>query len=217
MKKGVEISLGDKYNMLTVLEKLPPDKYGIRVKCLCDCGKTMSVHANAIKNGNTKSCGCYRTKKLKMPRSHGHCVNGVSGEYKAYFNMINRCYDVKNKQYKDYGQRGITVCQNWLNSFNHFIQDMGKKPTPKHSIDRIDNEGNYEPSNCQWATDKAQRRNKRNNVWVEYNGNTKIMSDWAIELGTNYVNLRKHIKRGKTFEQAYLFYKNKSQIINNKK
>lgn len=209
MNKNIKDRTGQVFGFLTAIRLSNNGSKLVHWDCKCSCGNEVSVSINSLVTGNTKSCGCYRSEKLKTARIHGHCLNGVSKEYKSYTNMINRCYNVKNKQYKDYGQRGVIVCESWRSSFKCFIEDMGNKPTPQHSLDRIDNDGNYEPSNCRWATDIEQRRNKRNNVWIEYNGVKKIMSDWAYYLGTNYVNLRKHIKRGKTFEEAYEFYKNK--------
>lgn len=127
--------------------------------CICDCGNKSIVIGSNLRNGRTKSCGCLR-KELLIKRNTSHNMS-KSAPYRTWRAMKNRCYNKKHPQYHDYGGRGVAVCDRWLNSFENFYSDMGDKPTSQHSIDKIDNNGNYEPKNCRWATATQQVRNQR--------------------------------------------------------
>lgn len=116
-------------------------------------------------------------------------------EYLAWINIKRRCYNKNNASYPAYGGRGIVMCERWKNDFLAFLEDMGKRPTEQHSLDRIDVNGNYEPDNCRWALDNIQYNNKRNNVLLTHNGKTQTMSQWAKELGINNDTLWRRIKR----------------------
>jgi hypothetical protein len=136
--------------------------------CLCSCGNTTEVQSQQLTCDKTKSCGCLNIEKI-IARStkHSQSIRGsISPEYKSYFAMKNRCYNQNATQYKNWGGRGIKVCDRWLSSFENFLEDMGKKPSAKHSLDRINNNGNYEPNNCRWATNLEQNENKRNNKLI---------------------------------------------------
>lgn len=116
-------------------------------------------------------------------------------EYLIWAHMKTRCYNKNYKLYHCYGGRGIIVCDRWLNSFENFISDMGKRPTSKHSLDRFPNQnGIYEPENCRWATPKEQQGNRRNNKWIEHNGKRMIQADWARELNMDVRKLHHHLK-----------------------
>ncbi len=104
-------------------------------------------------------------------------------EYLSWVRMQRRCYEPKYKGYKDYGGRGITVCMAWRQDYRAFVADMGRKPSPAHSLDRIDNNGDYEPGNCRWVTKRTQNRNRRNTRQITFNGETRCFSHWAQELG----------------------------------
>lgn len=152
--------IGKKYNRLTILEYIPskrlPGNKKINAKaiCMCECGnKTESYFFGVIK-GRIISCGCY---KKEICSTH---LMSKTAEYRAWDSMKARCSQPKRDDYNRYGGRGIKVCDRWLNSFENFIEDMGIKPEKSYSLDRINNDGNYEPGNCRWATILEQNRNK---------------------------------------------------------
>jgi len=131
--------------------------------CSCVCGETKSVKNGDLRAGRIKSCGCLN-REMAATRNykHGHATTqGHSSEYVSYHAMKQRCYYKKSKVYKYYGGRGISICERWRDSFEAFLQDLGPKPTPQHTIDRIDPDGNYCPENCKWSTRKEQRLNQR--------------------------------------------------------
>ena len=152
---------GRVYTRLTVLEFSHHNKHLQPVwKCECVCKKIRFVPSGDLRSGHTKSCGCLSADSLrKIAYKHGE--GGVTKEYTCWRSMKQRCLDKKCDSYQDYGGRGITVCSEWLNSYQQFLKDMGRKPSETHSIDRINNDGNYEPSNCKWSTPKEQCNNKR--------------------------------------------------------
>jgi len=126
-------------------------------------------------------------------------------EYKSWCHMRDRCYRQTDKRYTDYGGRGIKVCDSWRNSFMSFYSDMGNKPTPKHQLDRIDNNGNYEPNNCRWATPRDQSNNRRSNTYYTYQGKTMTLAAWARHSGINHDKLRQRVKRyGWPIEKALI-------------
>jgi len=132
-------------------------------ECGCDCGGTTVVSGAELRRGHTRSCGCLQRHRARECNVvHGGKVSGrQSSEYTAWINLRSRCYSPQNADFADYGGRGIVVCPRWLTSYAAFLADMGRKPTATHSIDRKDVNGNYEPSNCRWATPHEQRTNQR--------------------------------------------------------
>lgn len=151
---------GSKFHRLTVIERVAQDGKGpVKWLCRCNCGKEIVVESYQLTTGGTKSCGCLRVENfVGMSTKHGM---RKAPEYNSWDAMIQRCCNPNTKRYHYYGGRGITVCERWRNSFENFYADMGPKPTPKHSIDRINNDGNYEPGNCRWATQSEQNFNTR--------------------------------------------------------
>jgi len=151
--------------------------------CVCICGARSAVNGQNLKSGHTTSCGCFHKERTSQStRKHGA---SKSIEYRIWSGMKRRCSNKNEPKFNRYGERGITVCDRWLNSFEAFFSDMGPRPTDKHSIDRIDNNGNYEPGNCRWATDKEQANNTSANILLTINGMTKPLSVWADENGLN--------------------------------
>ena len=183
MNKFIDLT-GNIYTKLTVLARVDNNKHGQSMwLCRCECGNTKIVRQSHILSGNTKSCGCFYKERIhEIHLKHGHNKKKhTSSTYKSWSELIQRCTNPNNKRYERYMGRGITVCTRWLNSFENFLEDMGERPSKDHSIDRIDNDGNYEPSNCRWTTYKEQNSNQRSNVWMTFNGETKLQTCWADE------------------------------------
>lgn len=156
------------------------------------CGKIFISDVNSVKYGKTRSCGCYRAEKLRRLRlTHGHTVGPVwTRTYRSWSLMRHRTMTPSDSGYHRYGGRGITVCDRWLgkDGFVNFLADMGERPEGM-TIDRIDNDGNYEPENCRWATNAEQRRNRKDIRLLTFNGKTQCIADWALELGMDIKTL----------------------------
>lgn len=169
--------------------------------CKCNCGNEKVLEISKI--GITKSCGCV----TKGAKTHGESklIDGKCiPEYKTWMKLRSRCYSEKDPKYKDYGARGIKVCDRWLNSYENFLEDMGRRPDDKKSIDRINNNGDYEPDNCRWADDYQQQRNTRRNHILEYRGESKPLMEWVNELNLNYYAVLKRILyRGWSVDEAF--------------
>ena len=151
-----------RYGRLTAKYQVKRNKHNqIQWFCECSCGNTCVVVGYNLTTGHTTSCGCLQKEILSINRkTHG---KSLLVEYKIWIDMKKRCYNKKATAYKDYGGRGIIVCLMWKNSFENFLADMGERPSNKHSIDRKDNDGNYEPGNCKWSTKTEQANNTRKN------------------------------------------------------
>jgi hypothetical protein len=156
---------GQRFFRLTVVSFAGVNRRGQALwRVRCDCGTERSVRGDNLRNGTTGSCGCWKAMCATLiTLRHGHARRGGSRspEYRSWQNMLQRCTNPKDQDWKNWGGRGIRVCDRWLHSFENFFVDMGRKPSPAHSIDRSNNDGNYEPGNCCWATAKEQRANRR--------------------------------------------------------
>lgn len=156
--------VGRQFGRLTVVGRDGSNHIGkARWTCRCACGNERSYNGNTLRFTKMVSCGCLKAERIAADSySHGHTVGRVhSPEYAAWSNMLRRVKDVREKNARIYLRRGITVCERWRDSFEAFFADMGHRPGPGYSIDRIDNEKGYEPGNCRWATAKEQRANQR--------------------------------------------------------
>lgn len=151
---------GQRFGRLVVLKDDPDRRY--YCLCRCDCGTVKSVRAGSLREGSIVSCGC-RMRETGRENGRVMTTHGKTHtpEYRAWLQMRNRCYRPNHTGYKYWGGRGIVVCTRWKDSFEAFFADMGLKPSPKHSLDRINNDGNYEPNNCRWATPAEQVANRR--------------------------------------------------------
>lgn len=169
--------------------------------CKCSCGNITMPTASKLRNGSTKSCGCY----IKEMRGVFHKTHGktLSREYNIWGHIKYRCFNKNSPFYHLYGGRGITMCDRWKDSFDNFLEDMGSIPHDKYSIDRIDNNKGYFPENCRWASHKEQARNKNWNMKITFNNETKLLCDWSKTTGINQATLRNRIVRGWPIQEAF--------------
>lgn len=171
-------------------------------QCQCDCGNTHIVRGAELVTGRSKSCGCLRREILRNPRTHGHwCGGNGSSTLNAYASMMGRCSNPKHKFYKDYGGRGITVCERWRTSFLNFLTDMGGRPHGL-TLGRKDNNSGYTPANCEWQTWYQQARNKRNNHLITIGDVTKCLAEWASDYGITPTVISHRIRYGWTAVRA---------------
>lgn len=201
---------GRRFGRLIVLYEIKERTNDGAVKwvCQCDCGNKSNIRSKS-KTGETQSCGCINKEQLSKAKfKHGYSRK-TTVEYRAWKAMRQRCYNQNYEHYKHYGGRGIKVCGSWLNSFECFLIDMGRKPSKKHSLDRVRTDGDYGPENCRWATQIEQTNNKRNNHWIEHNNMRKTLSQWKVFLRCN--NLSRSMKL-KSFPEIYEYYTRKNSI-----
>lgn len=198
------IQIGQKFNRLTVIGTGTTAIGLFGWKCRCVCGKEGFFQSNRLTSGHVKSCGCYQRDSLRARRlKHGAKSGGnVTQEYRIWSGMKQRCLNPKAPNFVNYGGRGIKVCARWVNSFDNFLADIGPIPTPKHSIERNDNNGNYEPSNCVWADRKTQALNTRRNKWILFKGESKTLGQWGISTGMGRDVIAARLKMGWTVEKS---------------
>lgn len=189
------------FGRLTVISlKSHPPRRHKRWNCLCECGETTVVHHGALTSGHTRSCGCLRVE-VTTANETTHDDTG-SPEYVCWQNMKKRCYSQTNISYPAYGGRGIRVCPEWADSYERFLADMGRRPSPQHSLDRIDNDGHYTPENCRWTDRRTQLRNRSNSRLLTFKGRTQILADWATEIGISDKVLDRRLGLGWSVERA---------------
>ncbi len=185
----------------TVLKYLGTDKHGhARWDCQCLCGTRRAVLSSSLVRRISLSCGCRnREVATALSTTHG---KSETPEHQIWCHMRSRCHIPTDTGYHNYGGRGITVCDEWRESFAAFFEDMGERPSSEHSIDRIDNDGNYEPGNCRWATTKEQARNTRRSRMLTLNGKTMCVTDWAKEIGLTPSALLYRLRLGWSVERV---------------
>ncbi len=183
---------GQTFGRLTVEGVGYRNKLGNKVwTCLCVCGNHKNATSGSLIKNNTTSCGCYHKEAAsKSATTHG---KSKTTEYKIWTAMKKRCNSTDPRVKAYYADRGIKVCERWEN-FENFLEDMGNRPSPKHSIDRVDGNGNYCPENCRWATDHEQKRNRSDNVVLEFDGKRLCVADWAKETGIGVYTLHNRLK-----------------------
>jgi hypothetical protein len=189
--RTILLETGKKYNRLTIIGVSMRSGRNTIAVCRCDCGTEKEIYATHVRTGHIKSCGCLRVDRGRANATHG---KSHSGAYKSWTSMLSRCRNPNDGAYPMYGARGISFCKRW-NDFTKFYADMGDRPAG-HSIDRINNYKNYSPGNCRWATCKEQSQNKRNNVYVEFNGEKLCVSEWSRRNGIPTQTIRGRLERG---------------------
>ncbi len=183
-----------RFGMLKILEYVHTRNGKAYWLCRCDCKNEKIIDGASIRNEDTKSCGCYRSMFFMK---HGMSRTKT---YQSWSLMKQRCLNPKNDRYKNYGGRGITFCKRWSN-FKNFLEDMGEKPKGL-TLERINNNGNYEPSNCKWATPKEQSNNMRRNVLIKFRGKTGTISYWAEKMNIERYSLGRRLRAGWSVKRA---------------
>jgi hypothetical protein len=195
MTRALDLS-GQRFGSWTAVERAPASpRYNEAVwVCVCDCGTRREISAGSLKSGNSRSCGCVSVNSLgERSRTHGMAGTPEHACWKA---LRTRCYNEAFPAHKHYGGRGIIVCERWLKSFEAFFADMGPRPSANHSIERIDNNGPYEPGNCRWATKMEQVHNRRVSRWIVFRGERRVVADWARRLNISAQTIYHRLARG---------------------
>ena len=194
----MSVKAGEKYNRLTVIRTLE----GRKVLCRCECGNETIVFEDNLKRGHTRSCGCL---KAEIIAAGAHTKHGGRHTrlYEIWRSMKQRCSNPNKINYERYGGRGISVCEEWKNSYQAFREwALSNGYRDDLSLDRIDNSGNYEPSNCRWETATAQSNNRRSNHTLTVNGETHTIAEWARITGINQGNILARVRLGWSPEKA---------------
>jgi hypothetical protein len=207
-KRYETVLLGKRFGFVLVEAITDTGEHGpTRVRCTCDCGKRFETTGRKLSSGYIISCGCLR--------GQSQATHGMSGsvEYRVWAQMKRRCLDPSDDYYANYGGRGIRVCDRWVMSFPAFYEDIGPRPTPKHTIDRINNDGHYEPGNCHWALPYQQSRNKRDNLLLLFQGVTLCATDWAAMTGLTLTTISTRLTHGWTVEEILTTPTNKGRLV----
>ncbi len=195
---------GKKYGRLSVLSLFGLTANGMTLwNCRCDCGKAWVTRGSALRSGLTKSCGCLAAEITSKRTTERLTTHGLAGQkvYWAWAAMIQRCSNPNHPSFKDYGERGIKVCERWANSFEAFFADMGHPPKGM-SLERIENDGIYCKANCKWASRKEQQNNRRTNRRLTLNGVTLTMTQWAERTGIKFGTIKARLSYGYSTEEA---------------
>lgn len=198
---SIDVS-GQRFTRLVALGPVEKSKNGIKWLCRCDCGNTTIVTCGHLRSGHTQSCGCLYVEARKCRTTHGMSDEPL---YVAWAGIIGRCTNPKNTRYHDYGGRGITICEEWRHSFELFhayvtqLPDYGEKG---YSLDRINNDSNYEPGNLRFASPTEQNRNTRKNRMITYGDETKCLAEWAQITGIDTDTIARRFQLGWTVERA---------------
>ena len=202
MRKGHRFGkslVGDKFGRLTIVSEAERAGRHRRWNVRCDCGVQLVVYQDPMRDGRTRSCGCLNKEKASARRmTHGKTQ---TAEYRSWVQMRKRCLSPGDPAYPQYGGRGIKVCERW-NRFEHFLADMGPKPSPSHSIDRMRNDGSYEPGNCRWATKKEQAENRGSVHKVQLGNEIVTATEAAKRVGLPAGALQARLRRGWSVQRA---------------
>lgn len=208
MPKGrfAEDLTGRQFSRLTVVRLFDNVIHRPRWVCICECGKEAIAYAHHLKSGTTRSCGCLLADVTRIrSTTHGESGSGdksrQSPEYQAWSRMKERVGADSAKYRRLYADRGITMCDRWR-SFENFVEDMGRRPSPGLQLDRIDNERGYEPGNVRWATSIQQQRNKRQNIQLTIDNETLYLTEWAEKFGVKAATIRKRLSKGWNAKRA---------------
>lgn len=193
--------IGIRYSLLLVISYAYTENRISYWNCKCDCGNIKILRGGNLKSGRVKSCGCLSVRRSRERRKYSDTNTRSSPEYRAWAAMKNRCSNEKIKNYPRYGGRGISVSPKW-DDFNDFLRDIGLRPSPKHSLDRINNNGNYEPGNCRWATWKEQQRNRSSNRKIVYNNQIITLTELAEIAGIRKDSMAYRLNAGWDLEKA---------------
>jgi hypothetical protein len=190
---------GRRFERLTVIGEAEPDKNGhARWNCRCDCGEEKTILSTHLVRGSIRSCGCQRAKRRTKHKQSRTKL------YKVWEEMKQRCNNQNNASYSNYGNRGISVCPEWQDDFQVFYDwAMENGYADGLQIDRINNDGDYEPGNCRWVTKKENLRNKRQSVFIEYHGQMHTVAEWAKITGIHRNTIANRIRAGKTPEEIF--------------
>jgi len=207
MAKGSAVDLtGRRFGRLVVQSRHysigPRQNRGALWLCHCDCGEVRIVRSDALQSGKTVSCTCQKRDRVTTHGLSRMADGKKTPEFEVWRGIRRRCCDPSQIGFARYGGRGIKICDRWQNDYAAFLNDMGKRPSAKHSIERIDNDGDYSPENCRWATSTEQAQNRRSTRLFEFSGQAKCISQWAREFGLNKTTLRRRLDRGVPMPQA---------------
>lgn len=196
---------GEKFSRLKVIKYAYTRNKRAYWLCECVCGNTKVVSTTDLKTGNTQSCGCLKHERVKTFYSNLNKTHGMKGTkiYSKWLSMKARCYKKSCKGYKNYGGRGIKVCDDWKNSFITFYEWAIKNGYQDNlTIERIDVNGNYEPDNCKWITNTEQQNNKKNNTYIIYNGDKHTIAEWSRIMGINKNTISGRLRKGWTTKRV---------------